>query len=291
VGSAAEERKAVQGIGAIKRVIDAYDACGYSVVMGSPDSLVTRLRRNGKILDSSAGISLSDILVFQWIADFAPWQRALVIGNSFGFSSFVISALCPDCDVDAIDAEVEGTENAVGSAVTRKIADRFFPGVQLTIGFSPQDLPRSCRFGSYDLIFIDGLHTNQQLISDYAGIRYLRSEDSIVYCHDVGIARMNGGWSHIKTEMLGKEDAAFDLHFTSFGSTVVVRGNFQLKEFLSQICKPITGVYYYFGARHIGIRSALRMLLRTLLYSTRYGTFLRRSCPSASRRNDYPIIR
>jgi predicted O-methyltransferase YrrM len=281
----------VQGESAVKKVIDAYDACGYSVVIGSPDSLVTRLRRNGKIIDSSAGISLSDILVFQWIADFAPWRQALVIGKSFGFSSFFISAPSPNCDVDAIDAEVEGTENAVGSDVTRQIANRFFPGVQLTIGFSSQDLPRACRFGSYDLIFIDGLHTNEQLISDYAGIGHLRSQDRVVYCHDVGMARMHSGWSHIKAEMLGKEDEAFDLHFTSFGSTVVVRGNVQLRELLSQICKPVSSVYYYFGARHIGLRSAVRMLLRILLYLTRNGSLLRRSNSSGSRRNDYPIIR
>jgi predicted O-methyltransferase YrrM len=279
VVGANEACKKLERVGRIKKVIDAYDACGYSVVVGSPDSLVTRLRRNGRIIDSSAGISLSDILVFQWIADFVPWRRALVIGNSFGFSSFVISALSPNCDVDAIDAEIEGTENAVGSAVTREIANRFFPRVQLTIGFSPQDLPRACRFDSYDLIFIDGLHTNEQLISDYAGIRHLRSQDSIVYCHDVGIARMHGAWSHIKAEMLEKGDEAFDLHFTSFGSTAVVRGNSQLKEFLSQICKPVSDTYYYFGARHIGLRSALRMLLRTLFYSTRYGAFLKNFTP------------
>jgi predicted O-methyltransferase YrrM len=276
VGGAKEERKKVQGESAVKKVIDAYDACGYSVILGSPDSLVTRLRRNGKIIDSSAGISLSDILVFQWIADFAPWRRALVIGNSFGFSSFVISALSPDCDVDAIDAEVEGTENAVGSGVTRQIAELFFPGVQLTIGFSPQDLPRACRFGSYDLVFIDGLHTNEQLISDYAGIRHLRSQDSIVYCHDVGIAKMRKGWSRIKSEMLEENDEAFDLHFTSFGSTIVVRGNRELKEFLRPCCQSIDQIYYYFGARHIGLRSAFKMFLRTSIYSALYGRFLKR---------------
>lgn len=192
--------------------------------------------------------------------------------------------------MDAIDAEVEGNENAIGSALTRQIAERFFPGVRLTINFSPQDLPNACRFSSSDLIFIDGLHTNEQLISDYAGIRHLRSQDSIVYWHDVGIARMHDGWSHFKAEMFGKEDEAFDLHFTSFGSTVIVQGSFQLKEFLSQICRPIGDVYYYFGSQHIGLRSALRMLLRKLFYSIRYGGFLKGSDLYSLRSNQYPII-
>jgi len=60
----------------------------------------------------SAAISLSDILVFQWITQFNPWRHALVIGNAFGFSTFVIAALSPGCSVDAIDAEVEEVKMA-----------------------------------------------------------------------------------------------------------------------------------------------------------------------------------
>ena len=265
-----------KGVAAIVKVIDAYRCQGYQVVISTPDTLVTNLKRGCGRIDVSAGLSLSDLLVFQWIAEISAWEHILIIGNSFGFSTFIAASLCPNSYVDAIDAEMEGSENRLGSELTRKIAESDFPGVRLTIGFSPQDLPKACRFNDYDFIFIDGKHTNEQLIADFQGIYNLRSRNSVVYCHDVGIARMQNGWSRIKSEMLEENDEAFDLHFTSFGSTIVVRGNRELKEFLRSCCQSIDQVYYYFGARHIGLRSAFKMFLRTSIYSTLGGRFLKR---------------
>jgi predicted O-methyltransferase YrrM len=234
------------------------------------------LEKDGRLINASYAISTSDIQVFEWISCLSPWQRALVIGNSFGFSTFIIAGLCPDCHVDVIDAEIEGRENGLGSELTQRIAQKDFPGVQLTIGFSPKDLPRACRFNNYDFIFIDGSHTNDQLYADFKGIRDLRSENNIVYCHDVGIAKMHDGWHRIKSNLLDQSDEAFDLHFTSFGSTIVARGNSDLKGLMKCLCQELKGVYYFSGAQHVGIRSAYQMLLRTTLYSTRYGQYIRR---------------
>lgn len=129
-------------IGAIAKVIEAYKNSGYEVLLGNPDCLPTRLLKHNRLIEASFAISMSDILVFQWIAWFAPWKRALIIGNSFGFSTLLIAGLCPGCDVDAIDAEIEGSENRLGSQLTMAIAREDFPGVRLTIGFSPQICPR-----------------------------------------------------------------------------------------------------------------------------------------------------
>jgi predicted O-methyltransferase YrrM len=259
---------------ATAKVVEAYRHFGYQVLLSNPDCLPTRLAKEERPLQISYAISLTDILAFQWIAASAPWQRALVIGNAFGFSTFVIAALCPDCVVDVIDAEVEGCENGVGSELTRKIADRFFPGVQLTKGFSPQDLPKACRFDQYDFIFIDGMHTNDQLTKDFEGIRMKRSDNSVVYCHDVGMARMTSAWSHIKAHLLDPDDAAFDLHFSNFGCTVVIKGCNELRRFLGQTCLSLQECCFYFGAKHTGLRSAGRMVWRTFRYSTRIGTAL-----------------
>lgn len=262
--------------GGILKVLEAYQRHGYRLLLGTPDRLVTKLGRGGRIIEASAGLSLSDILVFQWIAEITPWQRVLIIGNAFGFSTFVLASLCPGCYVDAIDAETEGSENRLGSALTYKIASEDFPGVSLTIGFSPQDLPKACRFNEYDTILIDGYHTNKQLIADFGGVRKLCAENGVVYCHDVGIARMRSGWWHIKTELLEVGDEAFDLHFTSSGSTIVVRGNPDLKELMRVCCQKLEDVYYYFGSRHVGLRSAIHMVFRTFRYSTRYGRYMGR---------------
>jgi predicted O-methyltransferase YrrM len=255
----------------IIRVLDAYREQGCEVILGNPDDLLTQLAKGGRVLRISASLSLTDILVFQWVADLAPWRRVLVIGNAFGFSTFLLASLCPECSVDAIDAEIEGSENRFGSELTRKIATNNFPRVQLTGGFSPQDLPQATRFDAYDFILVDGLHTNDQLVADYQGIRDMMAQTCIVYCHDVGIAKMNAGWSYIRTELLQDGDEAFDLHFTSFGSTMVVRGASQLSDFMRICCRPIESSFYYFGAKGIGIRTACRMLFRTFRHSSPLG--------------------
>jgi predicted O-methyltransferase YrrM len=259
---------------ATAKVVEAYRHFGYQVLLGNPDCLSTRLVREGRSLGISYAITLTDILLFQWIAASAPWRKALVIGNAFGFSTFVIAALCPECFVDVIDAEVEGCENGLGSELTRKIAEIFFPRVQLTKGFSPQDIPKACRFDQYDFIFIDGMHTNDQLIKDFGAVRSKRSDNSVVYCHDVGMARMTQAWSHIKSHLLDPDDASFDLHFTNFGCTIVAKGYDELKRFLEQTCFPLENCYFYLGARHTGLRTAGRMVWRTFRHSTRFGPAL-----------------
>lgn len=248
----------------IHNVIASYKKHGYEVILGNPDSLGTQLARDGHVLSISLGVTLSDILVFQWVAEIAPWDRALVIGNAFGFSTLLLAGLCPGCCVDAIDAEIEGAENQMGSELTRILAKQDFPNVQLTKGFSPQDLPSATRFDSYDFIFIDGMHTNEQLLKDYKGIRNLRSDASVVYFHDIGMARMFQAWKQIRSALLMDGDEAFDLHFTSFGSTMVVRGIPALSSFLNSSCKPLDSYLYYFGAKGAGFRTALRMFWRTI---------------------------
>ncbi len=261
---------------ATAKVVEAYGNFGYQVLLSNPDCLATRLAKEGRPLSISFAITLTDILLFQWIAGSAPWRQALVIGNAFGFSTFVIAALCPDCFVDVIDAEVEGFENRTGSELTRKIAESFFPRVQLTKGFSPQDLPKACRFDQYDFIFIDGMHTDSQLIKDFEAIRAHRSDNSVVYCHDVGMARMTGAWSHIKSHLLDPDDAAFDLHFSNFGCTVVMKGHHELRRFFERTSLPLEDCYFYFGAKHVGFGTAGRMVWRTFRHSTRVGPALSR---------------
>jgi predicted O-methyltransferase YrrM len=259
---------------AIAYVLGAYKNLGYEVLLGNPDCLLTQLSKDGRPIKVSAAISLSDILVFQWIVQFIPWRHALVIGNAFGFSTFVIAALSQGCSVDAIDAEVEGTENGLGSLLTREIANVHFPRVQLTKGFSPQDLDKACHFDTYDFIFIDGGHTNDQLVADFKGILDRRSRPSVVYCHDVGMAKMHEGWLQIKAQLLHNEDKPFDLHFTSFGSTLVVSSHPEFESFMESVCRPLQEPFFYFGAKHTGFRSALSMLLRTVQNSSYFSRIL-----------------
>jgi hypothetical protein len=46
----------------------------------------------------------------------------------------------------------------------------------------------------------------------------------------------------------------FELHLTSFGSTMVVRGCKELASFMGNVRLPLSKCVYYFGARHTGFR-------------------------------------
>jgi hypothetical protein len=54
---------------ATARVVDAYRSFGYQVLLSNPDCLPTRLAKEGRPLEVSYAISLTDILLFQWILD------------------------------------------------------------------------------------------------------------------------------------------------------------------------------------------------------------------------------
>ena len=93
------------------------------------------------------------------------------VGNAFGLSTTCLSMIY-GVPVDVIDAEVEGQDNNEGSELTRRIALREGLDISLTIGASPVDTPRALRFPEtgYDLVFLDGFHTDRQLFLDAGAI-------------------------------------------------------------------------------------------------------------------------
>ena len=96
--------------------------------------------------------------------------------------------------------------------------------MQLTAGFSPQEIPKAARLSAYGGAFIDGLHTNEQMVADFAGILPRLSQNSVVVFHDVAICNLDPAWA--ECQALGKKNGfvAFELPWTLTGCTVLVRG-------------------------------------------------------------------
>ena len=117
--------------------------------------------------------------------------NVFVIGNSFGFSSIFLALLFTDVGggggfVDAIDPGPEGACRRAGAWITRKIAAGVGLDVKVTEGFSPYDIPYAVRpHASYDIGFIDGLHTIEQLSLDLSGIEPFMAKKAILVLHDV----------------------------------------------------------------------------------------------------------
>jgi len=204
---------------------------GHGLLQSSPHACAC-LRRG--IWPNGNGVANADIEIFVHILEAMPTptrtrpRRIFVVGNSWGYSSIILGLLFARKglgSVDVIDAEVEDNCTTVGSSLTRSLANHSGLDVQLTAGFSPQDVTSAMRFQTYDVAFIDGLHTNEALAADWAAVEPHLARDSpvAVVLHDVGVAalhetvhKISSGWSHAMP--LGWA------HKNLLGTTVLHRG-------------------------------------------------------------------
>jgi predicted O-methyltransferase YrrM len=128
--------------------------------------------------------------------------HVLIIGNSQGWSTLAISLLLPNSRVVAIDGGFD--ENSLdGLDLTNRMAalaglDR----LRAIKGTSPQDVAAivdSELGGCVDFAFIDGLHSNEQIVFDYQGISPKAAEDAVYLFHDVRFANLYDGIRHIES--------------------------------------------------------------------------------------------
>lgn len=239
----------------LPKVIEAYNAQGYDVNMGDPATLFSCLieKSTGRCLYTGGGISVSDAFLFSVIARMFEPSTIFVIGNAFGLSTFVLAESFPGALIDVIDAEAEGTDNSRGSEVTRKIAQSAFPKVQLTTGFSPQDVPKACRVPKYQMAFIDGLHTNEQMLKDFIGLRPFLDEQCVVVFHDVASHEMLPAWKEVVERSAKEGFRGFEVAWTSFGVCVLVRGLPKVQKYFESCAGDFRGRRY-----HLGIKSSPR---------------------------------
>ena len=235
----------------LPKVIEAYNAQGFAVDMGNPASLPSCLieKSTGKGLSTGGGISVSDAFLFSTIARMFNPEAIFVVGNAFGLSTFVLAESFPGALIDVIDAEAEGSDNARGSEITRNIAQSHFPKVRLTTGYSPQDIPKACRVPKYQMAFIDGLHTNEQMVKDFVGLAPLLDEQCVVVFHDVASHNMLQGWNEIVNLSAKDGFQGFQISWTSFGVCVLVRGLPLVQHYFKSSTREFGGLRYYLGVK------------------------------------------
>lgn len=229
----------------LPKVLAAYEEAGFHVDLGNPGRVFSTIQDMNRrdTLSVSGGFTPTDALLFIQIAKAFSPAAVFVIGNSFGLSTFVLAELFPNAVVDAIDAEVEGLEGRRGTEISRRIAERHFRNVQVTVGFSPQDIGRAVRASSYNLVFVDGLHTNEQMILDFDGISPYCGEECVIVFHDVGYAKMISGWTEVlrKAGPMGFE--GFSIAYTQLGTCVLARNAPALSSYLKMLSGDFCGPY------------------------------------------------
>lgn len=180
------------------RLLGAYRRHGYKVraglnpyYFGDPDAAFARLvGQDGRMLAVGSGIAPQELHFLELlVASGVRPARVLIIGNAFGWSALAMGMLLPDATIVAMEADLEGDATTIGTALTVRIAEEEGVNVRVVQALSPRDTPEvvSREFGGQpiDLVFVDGLHVNEQLVRDVDGVRRFCGPDCLFLLHDV----------------------------------------------------------------------------------------------------------
>lgn len=155
-------------------------------------------------IDTGGGITCTDVKLLCKIKEYIDATNVFIVGNAFGFSACCFAEIFKNAIIDVIDAEIDGIENIAGSKITRSLSSKYYNNrIRLTIGFSPDDtcnavLKQDIR---YNIVLIDGLHTIEQMVKDFRGIKpYLDKDAFAVVFHDVGLFKLEKGFSILEDE-------------------------------------------------------------------------------------------
>ncbi|WP_185961551.1 class I SAM-dependent methyltransferase [Telmatospirillum sp. J64-1] len=176
-------------------LIKAYEAHGFTISTGLNSFLFnnaraapfTWLMRNGRSVTEGLGIALQEVHFFEQLCAASQPKRVFVIGNSFGWSTIALGLINPKSRIVAIDAGYDHN-SLEGLELTNLISSELGLNVSATLGTSPQDVDKIIATqldGPIDLAFIDGLHTNEQVLKDALAVWPHLSPEGIMVFHDV----------------------------------------------------------------------------------------------------------
>ena len=216
----------------LNKLFSAYESLGFTVSSGlnphhhggNLGAPFTWLLKDGKSFSNGLGISMKEIYFLECLFDGFRPKTAFVIGNSFGWSSLAVGLLNPESQVVAIDAGFD--ENSIeGLEVTNQLSASLGLGVTAVKAVSPDGVDQVIaeHLGApVDFVFIDGLHTNEQVFKDYAALKPYMSENGVFLFHDVVSCGLRSGIERI-AEDCGKTPEV--LYGTSSGMAILCLGD------------------------------------------------------------------
>lgn len=194
----------------VPRLVDLYRDEGISIVTGLNvfqlgglcSAPFTRFIRNGENCTDGLGISLQEIFFLECLFDGYRPKRLFIIGNSFGWSTVAVALLNPESRVVAMDALID-KNSKVGLDLTNRIVSKAkLSNVEAVRGMSPQDVKDVLtRYfpEAPDFVFIDGKHTNEQVLLDFQAVHQITG-DAVFLFHDVHEFKLHRALSRIVHE-------------------------------------------------------------------------------------------
>lgn len=174
----------------------------------------TWFTKDGYTISTGFGIALQEVYFLEHILSAKPPRNALVVGNAMGWSTIALSLSAPEARVIGIDTGTD-EQSRRGIELTNQIAEAGNLNLAAVVGTSPDDVESVCsrEFATpIDFAFIDGLHTNEQVVKDFVAVRSCTTTDCVFLFHDVTEACLGPGLDEIRK-------IAPELRKTSLGAT------------------------------------------------------------------------
>jgi hypothetical protein len=187
------------------------------------------VKNHENILCTSAAISNDDASFMYELTTVLKPKRILVIGNAYGFSTVLLSIMCPSAKLVAFDKF-----RISGIKLTNSLLDN--PEHIAVKGSTPEDIAsiiRSYLGGECDLVLVDAVHTNEVQTSEFEIYSNFLSSTSAVLFHDILTCNLLESFNEISAK--GSELDFFLLTKSVSGLGVALKGDYQ-RDFLDY-CK------------------------------------------------------
>lgn len=203
----------------LPQLLSAYSEEGYEVSVGlNPDresangcfgflvesDLVSKLTKPDILprFLTGGGIGLSEIYLLENVLRIFQPKREFLIGIAAGWSTIALGLINPSAYLYGIDNCTEGIDSQNGLELTKRIAEKFNLNLKICVGCSPEDVPSFLGKvlavgGTIDFVFVDGLHTNEQVFRDFHACLPYLSDSAILAFHDILNWNMLSGWQNI----------------------------------------------------------------------------------------------
>jgi hypothetical protein len=181
--------------------------------------------------DTGYSITKKEVEYFSKYSHMFEDPNIFIVGNAFGFSTFCFYYIFKNCKIDVIDSETEGDNNKDGTILTKKIYQQNSWNIELYSGFSPHDVAKAARLKEYDIVFIDGYHSNDQIVLDFDAIKPFLKEKYICFFHDVGFLKLENGFNKIlnlnnelydRYQLLPYDDSQSGIGIISKGYEIII---------------------------------------------------------------------
>ena len=177
------------------------------------DAQFTYVKKDKRLLNTGGGgLSWHEIPCLELLSYCVSPERILVIGNSFGWSTLLMSLLWPHAEVVAMDVGVQPPADAAqkivamivkrlrgdepllnpkptyGIELTNDLAQKNRLKARAVLSASPQDVGwvvEKHLGGPPDFVFIDGNHSVAQVLLDFEACHKVAAKNCVYLFHDV----------------------------------------------------------------------------------------------------------